>query len=103
MLTYGWYDLGRFKILVKPLPDNPAFSTHHVYVGKVCVGRQLSAPSLQDCESRAREHQGEHQRASTARPFSVPLAKHNRCGQRTASRGPRNNADARDFADAIIE
>lgn len=50
MTDRHWYDLGKFRVLAMPLPTNPAFTTHHVYLEQRLVGRQLSVPTLEDCQ-----------------------------------------------------
>jgi hypothetical protein len=81
-----WYDLGRFRILAKPLPENPAFTTHHIYLGSKLLRQQLSVPSVDDCETaavaeelkihsssvlaRAMHH---HRKAGTGRPRALTV------------------------------
>jgi len=47
--TY-WFDLGPFRILVRPCPTNPAWRTHWIYRGNKLISKSLSVPSLADCE-----------------------------------------------------
>lgn len=56
MTAAHWYELGKYRILAKPLATNPAFTTHHIYLGPTFIGKQLSAPSVDDCDNRLREH-----------------------------------------------
>src|SRR5690349_17012831 len=46
----GWNLIGPFRILVKPLFDNPAFNTHRIFLGARFLGAQVSVPTLSDCE-----------------------------------------------------
>ena len=69
-MIFGWYTLGRFRILARPLPENPAFFTHHIYLANELVGRQLTPPDLQQCEDRLREYREEHRCESNFRRFS---------------------------------
>lgn len=55
MSAWGWYELGRFRILAAPLPHNPAFITHRIFLGDKYIASQLSVPSLQQCEDRLSE------------------------------------------------
>lgn len=45
-----WYPLGRFRIFALPLETNEFWTTHRIYLGNKLIGRQLSVPSLSDCE-----------------------------------------------------
>ncbi len=47
--TY-WYELGPFRILVRPCPTNPVWRTHWIYRGNKLISKSLSVPSLADCE-----------------------------------------------------
>lgn len=67
MTSARWYDLGRFRILAKPLETNPAWTTHHIYLGERCIGKQLSVPSLDDCEQLVCTNKPP---TSTMKPFS---------------------------------
>jgi len=44
-----WYDLGQYRVLAMPLPTNPAFTTHRIYLGAKYIGAQLSVPTAADC------------------------------------------------------
>lgn len=46
----GWYDLGKYSILAMPLQTNEYFTTHHIFIANRLIGRQLSVPSLSDCQ-----------------------------------------------------
>lgn len=48
------YQLGRFRVIAGPLETNPGWTTHRVYLRDNCIGRQFSAPSLDDCERMTR-------------------------------------------------
>ncbi len=55
MSAWHWSPLGRFRILAAPLPTNPAFTTHRIFLGEEFIASQLSVPSLQQCEDRLSE------------------------------------------------
>ena len=44
------YELGEFTIRKQPLALNPAFATHLIFFAGKLVGRQLSVPSVSDCQ-----------------------------------------------------
>lgn len=50
-----WINLGPFRILQQPLPGNPAWATHWIYLAGKLIGKLLSVPSLTDCEWLARQ------------------------------------------------
>jgi hypothetical protein len=50
------YELERYTIRRQPLPTNPAFATHLIYFKGKLVGRQLSVPTVSDCEWYERRH-----------------------------------------------
>lgn len=52
-LSFVRYPLGRYEIIARPLHQNPAFRTHHIYLGTRCIGRQLSVPTESDCDWHA--------------------------------------------------
>lgn len=49
MSGFSWHTLGRFRVLWRPLPQNEIWTTHWIYLGGRCIGKQLSVPSLEDC------------------------------------------------------
>jgi len=49
-MSPGWNLLGRYRILVKPLFDNPAFLTHRIFLEAEFLGAQLSVPTVSDCD-----------------------------------------------------
>lgn len=46
----GWYELGKFHVLALPLRTNEYFTTHHIFLREKLIGRQLSVPSVSDCQ-----------------------------------------------------
>ena len=62
----GWRGLGKYRVLAMGLHLNPYFTTHHVFLRGVCIGRQLSVPTLDD----ARWY--EATRGEYARPTNRP-------------------------------
>lgn len=46
----GWFDLGRYRVLAMALPTNEYFTTHHIFLRGHLIGRQISRPSLSDCQ-----------------------------------------------------
>ena len=44
------YQIGRFTIRQQPLPLNPAWATHLIFLGRQLIGRQFSVPCTSDCE-----------------------------------------------------
>jgi hypothetical protein len=48
--AWRWFDLGRFRVLAMPLPLNPYWTTHRVFLDGKLVGKQLSVPTVDDCE-----------------------------------------------------
>jgi hypothetical protein len=46
----GWYSLDKYRILAMPLPTNEFFTTHRIFHRGELIGRQLSVPSISDCE-----------------------------------------------------
>jgi hypothetical protein len=49
-LDRRWYQLGRYRIFAMPLHLNPAWTTHHIFLGNQLIGRQLSVPCVADCD-----------------------------------------------------
>lgn len=91
MTAARWFSLGRFRILAKPLETNPAWTTHHIYLKGEFIGKQLSVPSLEDCEYLVCTTKPP---TSTMKPYSY--------GHRTARPGRPRKADAeRDLQEAI--
>lgn len=52
---YRWYELGPFRIFVRPLTLNPYWSTHWIYRDGRLLGKQLSVPIETDCQWHERE------------------------------------------------
>lgn len=44
------YELGGYTIRAQPLQTNPHWTTHLIFKGEKLIGRQLSTPTLADCE-----------------------------------------------------
>ena len=109
MTAARWYNIDQFRILAKPLATNPAFTTHHIYLGADCVGRQLSAPSLDDCLSRLREFNEPPEPCSTVQPFTAPEQRHGTAGKiawnaghKKRGRGrPRKEDSERELQEAL--
>jgi hypothetical protein len=64
---WRWYDLGRYRILAMPLETNPYWTTHRIYLNDELVGRQLSVPSVSDCDWHYTQHTQPHV------PADIPL------------------------------
>lgn len=92
-----WYSLGRFRILAKPLELNPHWVTHHIYFKGKLVGKQLSVPTLSDCEWH--EAIAGRDENYTPQPY-IDTSRY--VGHRRAGRGrPRKDVSARELAEAL--
>lgn len=49
-MTHGWHEIGKYRVCAKPIFDNPAFTTHHIFLNGALIGRQLTPPSITDCD-----------------------------------------------------
>lgn len=86
MSAWRWYELGRFRILAAPLPNNPAFTTHRIFLGEKYIASQFSVPSLQQCEDRLSE--------TVLRAAAVPLPVWKGWTTTQRKRGRKRKADA---------
>ncbi len=73
-----WYVLGRFRIFARPLEQNAYWTTYHIYLGGLCIGRQISVPCETDCEWH--ERVGRFQPSRTATFMDVYYTEHRRPG-----------------------
>lgn len=82
-----WYSEGPFRVLEHPLASAPCWSTFWVYVGQRVIGRQLSKPSLLDCEYMAR-------RAAQQQPIELQWQGYKRQPLRGVAKRRRKTAEA---------
>ena len=50
------FPLGKYIIRQQPLPLNPAFATHLIYLAGKLIGKQLSVPTVSDCDWHCSHH-----------------------------------------------
>ncbi len=96
MTPARWYVLGRFRILALPLPTNPAFTTHRIYLGQLFLGAQLSVPCESDCEWHEKDAAGKACAPGeiTGKPYGFTIV-HKRRGR------PRKADSERELAEAM--
>lgn len=93
--SWRWYELGRYRILARPLETNPYWTTHRIYIGEDLVGRQLSIPSESDCNWHYSQFKQPHT------PADIPLYSWSTTSGSKRRGRPRKEESERALAEAM--